>query len=103
MVPMELPGDSVPPLIVVLPSVPVPPSVAPLLIVVSDDVTIEPFTISVPALTVVAPKYVFVPESVNAPVPDLVKLPLPLITPANVVLLLSLPAVSAAEPSVTLP
>ena len=55
MVPGELPGAKVPPLlIVVAPTVPVPPSVAPLLTVTAE-LAIEPFTDSVPALTVVAP------------------------------------------------
>ena len=36
-VPIELPGASVPPLIVVLPTVPLPPSVPPAFTVVSDE------------------------------------------------------------------
>ena len=59
---------------------------------------------SVPALTAVAPEYVLLPESVNVPAPTLVSPPpTPDIVPANVVLVLSLPVVSVAEPSVTLP
>jgi hypothetical protein len=51
-----LPGASVPPLaIVVLPTVPVPVSVAPALTVVMLDEAIEPFTASVPALIDVPP------------------------------------------------
>jgi hypothetical protein len=42
------------------------------------------------------------PDSVSVPVPTLVRPPVPSITPANVVLALSPPAVSVAEPSVTL-
>jgi hypothetical protein len=45
---------------------------------------------------------VFVPESVSVPVPILVSPP-PEIVPEKVVLVLSLPVVSVAEPSVTLP
>ena len=52
MVPIELPGESVPLLTVTEPSCPVPPSVPPL---TTADETIEPFTSSVPALTVVVP------------------------------------------------
>ena len=44
-----------PPLMVVLPTIPLPPSVPPALTVVSDDDAIEPFTLSVPALIVVTP------------------------------------------------
>ena len=53
-VPIELPGESVP-AIVVVGSVPVPPTVAPAFTVSPLDVAIEPFTSSVPAATVVAP------------------------------------------------
>jgi hypothetical protein len=53
-VPIELPGASEPPLIVVLPTVPVPPMVPPVFTVVAE-VAIEPFTIRVPAFTVVVP------------------------------------------------
>ena len=53
-VPIELPGESVPPLIVVLPIVPLPPMVPPAL-TVRAELAIEPFTDSVPPLTVVAP------------------------------------------------
>ena len=48
-------GRSVPPLMSVVPTVPVPPSVAPLLTVVRLDEAVEPCTSSVPAFTVVAP------------------------------------------------
>ncbi len=43
------------------------------------------------------------PDSVSAPVPILVRPPAPVIPPENVVLVLSLPVVSVAEPSVTAP
>ena len=49
-----LPGAIVP-LMVVLPTVPMPPSTAPLLTVVMLDDAIEPFTISVPPFTFVGP------------------------------------------------
>ena len=54
-VPIELPGASVPPLMVVLPMMPVPPMVPPAL-TVSAELTIEPFTDSVPPSTVVEPR-----------------------------------------------
>jgi hypothetical protein len=54
-VPIELPGDSVPPLIVVLPTMPLPPSVPPAFTVVIEDDAIEPFTDKVPPLTMVRP------------------------------------------------
>jgi hypothetical protein len=44
-----------------------------------------------------------VPDSVSPPLPILVSPPVPEIVPENVVLVLSPPAVSVAEPSVTLP
>ena len=53
-VPIELPGASVPPLIVVLPTMPMPPSVPPALTVTAE-LAIEPFTDSGPPSTVVAP------------------------------------------------
>ena len=43
------------------------------------------------------------PLSTKAPIPTLVRPPEPEITPENVVLVLSLPVVSVAAPSVTLP
>lgn len=52
---MELPGASVPPAIVVSPTVPLPPSVPPGSTVVSDDDAIEPLTDRMPPLTAVAP------------------------------------------------
>ena len=55
MVPMPLPGASVPPLITVDGNVPVPPIVPPVLTVSPLEDAIEPLTKSVPALTVVAP------------------------------------------------
>jgi len=55
MVPGELPGAKVPPLLmVVAPTVPVPESVAPEFTVTAE-LAIEPFTVRVPAFTVVAP------------------------------------------------
>jgi hypothetical protein len=44
-----------------------------------------------------------VPESTNVPPPILMTSPLPEIVPAKIVLVLSLPVVNVAEPSVTLP
>ena len=62
MVPGELPGAKVPPLLmVVAPTVPVPASVAPLFTVTAE-LAIEPFTVSVPAVTVVGPLYVLTVE-----------------------------------------
>ena len=54
-VPIELPGASVPPLMVVWPRVPLPPMLPPAFTVSPLDDTIEPLTDSVPALTVVGP------------------------------------------------
>ena len=54
-VPIELPGDNVPPLIRVLPTMPLPPSVPPALTVVRLEDTIDPLTLSSPPLTVVGP------------------------------------------------
>lgn len=55
MVPGELPGAKVPPLlIVVAPTVPMPASVPPLLTVTAES-AIEPFTTKAPALILVAP------------------------------------------------
>jgi hypothetical protein len=53
--PIELPGASVPPLMVVSPTMPLPPSVPPVLTVNGLVGAVEPFTASVPAPTVVAP------------------------------------------------
>ncbi len=53
---MELPGASAPPeLIVVDDTVPVPPRMPPLLTVTPLDKEMSPFTLKVPAFTVVAP------------------------------------------------
>src|SRR5262245_47244361 len=60
-------------------------------------------TATVPALIVVPPEYVLVPDRVIVPLPILVRPPAPEITPEKVVLVLLPPAVSVAEPSVTLP
>jgi hypothetical protein len=54
IVPIELPGESVPLLMIALPSVPVPRSVPPPS-TVSVELGIAPFTVSTPPLTVVAP------------------------------------------------
>ncbi len=55
-VPIELPGATVPPLATeVVGTVPVPPSVPPLATATPLEDAIEPFTDSVPALTLVAP------------------------------------------------
>ena len=58
---------------------------------------------SVPPVSVVPPEYVLAPERTSVPVPILVKPPVPEIVPAKVVLVLSLPVVSVAVPSMTLP
>jgi hypothetical protein len=63
----------------------------------------EPFTLRMPALTLVGPLYVLAPVSVNAPPPTLVSPPLPPIAPENVVEVPSLPVVRFAAPSATLP
>src|SRR5262249_53391077 len=69
MVPGELPGAKVPPLmIVVAPTVPVPASVPPLLTVMVE-LAIEPFTISMPALTVQGIAAELVPVSVQVLAP----------------------------------
>ena len=57
----------------------------------------------VPAVMVVGPLYVLLPVSTQVPAPIFVSPPVPEIVPENVVLVLSLPLVSVAEPSVTLP
>ena len=51
--PIELPGDSVPPLSVVLPTAPLPPSVPPVLTVTAEPMA--PLTLSVPPFTAVGP------------------------------------------------
>ena len=55
-VPIELPGASVPPLMVVEGNMPLPPMLPPAFTVSPLDDAIEPFTESVPAFTVVAPE-----------------------------------------------
>src|SRR5262249_28400214 len=95
IVPGEVPGAKMPPLlIVVAPTVPMPASVAPAFTVTAE-LAIDPFTTSVPALTAVAPEYVSVPVSVSVPVPILVSPPVPEIVPASVALL---PLVSNVPP-----
>ena len=61
-------------LMVVAPTAPVPASVAPLFTVTAE-LEIEPFTTSVPALIVVPPVYVLVPDSVRDPLPSLISDP----------------------------
>lgn len=61
--------------------------------------------VNVPALTVVAPTYVFAPENVRAPVPFLIRdtVPLPsLITPEKIVLVLLAPTVNVGDPATEL-
>jgi hypothetical protein len=71
IVPGELPGAKMPPpLIWVLPTVPVPASVPPEFTVTAE-LAIEPFTISVPALTVQGITAELVPVSVQVLVPPL--------------------------------
>jgi hypothetical protein len=81
-------------------------SVAPLDTVVAPSVvpTAAAFEIvSVPADTVVAPEYVFVPDNARSPVPDFVRPPVSEMTPVNDVDELFPPAVNVAVPSVTEP
>jgi hypothetical protein len=95
-------GATVPPLPTLSPPiVPLPISVPPELRNTVE--ASEPFTLRAPALILVGPAYVLAPDSVSVPAPILVSPPLPDIVPENVVLVLSLPVVSMAEPSVTLP
>ena len=78
MVPMELPGESVPPLLIqVVGSVPVPPTVAPLFTSRPLDDAIDPSTMRLPLLTAVAPVYVAFPAMVSVPVPYLISGRLP--------------------------
>ena len=51
------------------------------LFTVTGELAIEPFTISVPALTAVAPEYVLMPDSVSVPVPIFVRPPVPDMAP----------------------
>jgi hypothetical protein len=102
MVPGELPGANMPPLmIVVAPTVPVPASSAPAFTVTAE-LAIEPFTTSVPALTVVGPLYVLAAVRLVVPVPFYWNAPLPEMTfskvnelerlMAKILLLTTLPA-----------
>lgn len=69
-VPTEFPGESTPPgKIMVGPTVPLPPSVPPKLTNTGEE-AIDPFTLSVPALTKVGPLYVFTAVSTVLPVPN---------------------------------
>lgn len=65
------------------PTVPVPASRAPEFTVTAE-FAIEPFTISVPELTAVAPEYVLLPDSVSVPPPILVRAPGPESVPERV-------------------
>jgi hypothetical protein len=47
----------------------------------ASEIAAPPFNVSVPAVTVVIPEYVFAPANVNSPAPAFVKFPLPLTTP----------------------
>src|SRR5262245_11857197 len=86
-----------------LETVPVPPRIAPVFTVTPLDAAMLPVTESVPPLTVVAPAYVLVPDSVNVPVPVLVRLVVaPWIAPLKVVELLSPPVVSVAAVTLVL-
>src|SRR5215471_8398998 len=80
---MELPGESVPPLMIVLPSVPVPPSLPPAFTVTVES-AIEPFTIRVPPSIVVAPVYVLLPVRMSVPGPALLSAPAPEMAAASV-------------------
>ena len=69
IVPGELPGAIVPPLLIVTsPSIPLPPSVPPLFTVVVLEARL-PLTRSLPALIAVAPVKVLFPVRVVVPVP----------------------------------
>ena len=57
MVPIELPGDTLPPLMWTLPNVPLPDSVPPVLTLTTDELFIEPLTLRLPASMFVAPVY----------------------------------------------
>jgi hypothetical protein len=97
-VPIELPGASVPPLMVVEGNMPLPPMLPPAFTVSPLDDAIEPFTESVPALTVVGPVYVLMPASPSVPVPAFTSPPLPSIEPAKLVEF-AVPTVSELAPS----
>src|SRR2546421_373351 len=85
MVPIDVPGDSVPPLsIVVDETVPVPASVPPELTVAPLDDAIDPFTASVPALMGTPPAKVLLPVRTVVPVPSCVTAPLPEMLPPKV-------------------
>ena len=75
-VPIELPGANVPPLMVVLPTVPLPPSVPPAFTVMAE-LAIEPFTDSVPALIAQDSAAALVPVKVQVLLPVFWKLPKP--------------------------
>src|SRR6185437_5344020 len=74
------------------------------LFVPNDPLVLPAPTCNVPALMVVIPLYVLLPDKMNVPVPPFVKLPTPLITPLYVVeLLLLLPPVVNVADNVTFP
>src|ERR1700746_743293 len=99
---MELPGDSVPLLMIALPIVPTPPSVGPPS-TVRVELGIAPFTGSLPPLAAGAPLYGLFPVGTSGPVRFVVSRPMPEIVPENFVLVLSLPVVNVPAPSVTDP
>src|SRR5262249_11358804 len=102
MVPIDWPGDSVPPLpMTVVGKMPVPPTNVPEFTVNRLDAPIEPLTIGAPSLTVVAPVYALAPDNVSVPVPTLVsEPPSPEIPPLTSVERLLLPTVSALPPRI---
>src|SRR5262249_6947851 len=86
------------------PTVPVPPSVAPLLNEMNPDPR-DPLTKSSPSPHCTIPAKELVPVSVNAPVPFLRRLPLtlPVMVPPKVVEELSRPQVNPPTPSCNVP
>ena len=87
----------------IAPTWPRPPSTAPGSRLTAEPLS-DPSTTSAPAATVVPPeKALLSPESVSVPVPCLVAVPVPVMTPEKMVLELSPPAVSVATPSITPP
>ena len=68
-----------------------------------EDNALEPLKVSVPAVTEIAPLFVFVPLSVSVPTPDFVKSPDPWSEPAKVWVPASATVSVCAEAIVTLP
>ena len=85
--PIELPGESVPFLMIALPTVPVPPRVAPEKTVRSEGM-FEPLSSSVPPMTALVPVIVLLPPSTWVPVPTLSK---QMALPALLILLIIVP------------